>query len=71
MDEDKAYLESILRTALSFDSGIQKIVDESKKIKDEAFREKIQEAVGFVMKDLTMGIIFPITKRYPDLDDEK
>ncbi len=71
MDEDKGYLESILKIALSFDSGIQEIVDESKKIKDDTLREKMLAAVGLVVKHLTLGIIFPITKLYPDLDNEK
>lgn len=71
MDEEKDYIESILKIALSFNSSIQEIVNESKKIKDDALRGKIQDAVGNVMKDLTLGIIFPITKRYPDLNNEK
>ena len=71
MDDDKTYLASILKVALSFDSKIQEIVDESKKIKDDALRDKIQNAVGKVMRDLTLEIIFPIGKRYPDLDNER
>lgn len=71
MDEDKVYLASILKTALSFDSGIQEIINESKKIKNDALRAKFLDAVGLVMKEITFGIVFPITKRYPDLDNEK
>ena len=71
MDEDKAYLASILKIALSFNSSIQEIIDKSKKIKNDTLRENLQEAVGNVMKNITLGIIFPITKRYPDLDNER
>jgi hypothetical protein len=71
MDEDKVYLASILKTALSFDSSIQKMIDESKQIKNEALREEMMKAVGYVMKEITLKIVFPIFKRYPDLDNEK
>ena len=71
MDKDKKCLESILQYALSFDEGIQKIINESKKLENEEVKTRVQDAIGYVMKELTLKIIFPIYKQYPELDNER
>lgn len=68
---EKEVAKSLIDLAIATDRTIGEMFVEVEKISDAELKEKFKTAVGNLMGFIARDIIFPITRRFPELDPDK
>ncbi len=68
---DKKYASSILEAALALDPHIGALMAQIDALPDSEEKTEMSKATGDILKSMTLDIIFPILKQYPELDPDR
>ncbi len=68
---EKKQASDILESVLALNRPLGQVMDATEALPDGTERAEMVKAVGEILKILTLNIVFPIVRQYPELDPDK